>query len=95
VDGVTFAPDGKTLVSGGYDDNVILLDITRTPCKLVKTGLSADGVVFMSFSPDVKTPIVIDKDRIILLDKETGKSIGNQYIAGIVPGIFVQMARWL
>jgi len=72
---VAFSPDGNTLASGDYDNNVTLWDVQTSELSHKLTmGRHSDIVRTLTFSPDGKTLASGSADKtIILWDAETGK----------------------
>jgi WD40 repeat protein len=55
VTALAFAPDGRTLVSGGGDDAIRLWEISSKECCGVIGDYHTWGLVAVAFSPDGKT----------------------------------------
>jgi len=73
VDTVAFAPDGKTLASSGWDDAVILWDVSSQG--YLNRKLNDNGGGLLAFSPDGKTLASATREGVVLWDVQTGKSV--------------------
>jgi hypothetical protein len=75
---VAWSPDGKTIVSGGYDGKVRLWDTSGNPIGQPFKG-HKDGVYSAVFSPDGKTIVSGSRDNTIRLWDTSGNPIGKPF----------------
>ncbi|MCC6445689.1 MAG: PD40 domain-containing protein [Armatimonadetes bacterium] len=72
VTSIAFSPDGKTLVSGGYDCRVILWDIRVGTMLRTLEHEAQHCVQSVAFSPDGKIIASADYDTVVLWDAWNG-----------------------
>ena len=73
---LAFTPDGKTLISGGYDNTIKLWDWdgkAQPQERLTITVGQGQGIYDMALSPDGKTLVVASEGAVKLWDVATGK----------------------
>lgn len=92
---MAISPDGKRVVSGGYDKILIVWDEETGQVKHVITGRA--GVVFaVAWSPDGHRIVSGSRDNTLKVwDAVTGEAkvtIGGQKTKSLVPGRFSAMA---
>ena len=69
---ISFSPNGRTIASGGYDNNIKLWDVTTGQLKATLTG-HTDWIKTLQFSSDGRTLAAIDDDNMLKLwDVSTG-----------------------
>ncbi|MBQ4396499.1 MAG: TIR domain-containing protein, partial [Clostridia bacterium] len=74
VTSVAFAPDGKTFLSGSYDNTVRVWDSATGQCLRVCEGHS-DDVNAIAFAPDGKTFLSGSGDAVRVWDSATGQCL--------------------
>ena len=79
VTSVALSPDGKTIVSGGYDGTVRLWDITSGKAIGQPFTGHKDFVISVAFSPDGKTIVSGGEDKTVRLWDTSGKAIGQPF----------------
>src|SRR5262249_3229651 len=73
---LAFTPDGKTLISGGYDNTIKLWDWdgkAQPKERVTITVGEGQGIYDMALSPDGKTLVVASEGTVKLWDVATGK----------------------
>ncbi|MGA9773037.1 MAG: caspase family protein [Blastocatellia bacterium] len=79
ISSIMFSPDGKTLVSGGFDTTIKVWDV-QTGKKLNTLVGHSDFVQSLAFSPDGKTLASGSQDKTIKLwDVASGKALNTLY----------------
>ena len=74
---VSFSPDGKWIVSGGYDTTLKIWDAASGKEKRTLTG-HTKAVMSVSFSPDGKWIVSGSKDHTLKVwDASSGKELRN------------------
>src|SRR5262249_28247422 len=71
VASVAFSPDGKTVLTGSYDDTAKLWDASSGRLLDTLEGLIA-SVNSVAFSPDGKTALISDDGEVLLWDVSSG-----------------------
>jgi WD40 repeat protein len=86
VTSLAFSPDGQTLVSGSFDQTIILWDVaTRQPLGQPLTGHKG-SVWSVAFSPDGETLATAGEDKtIILWDIATGQPLDFPLVGHTAP----------
>ena len=75
VTSVSFSPDGKTIVSGGYGGKVKLWNLKDKQPKISRKNKHRGSITSVSFSPDEKIIASTSHDRTIKLWSRDGKLI--------------------
>lgn len=85
--GVSFSPDGRTLVSVGGDRRIWLYDgQTGEPKKEIGCNIHAGSIFSVSFSPDSRKFATASADRTVKVwDVEYGKSVESWTMGDSVP----------